>query len=232
MGKIEHCPCTQAPRRDPQLSSAHGCQWKLLRVRGLQGKVPGTPPVRKCKLLHMQLPLVGLGIHSAAPSLLPSEVGCSVRSKARGSLAQARPGCFCCGGAWVLNTHFQGQIPPPPLSPWRSEQQPTGAPARAQGSAGRCHWCVRVCLFAAQACVCVCACFSVGSLQFCCLSAPSALDSSPLHGFVSLPVLQQPVSFSPHFALWRQLWSQGLCLCTPLHVNNMQHNSASYRSVH
>ena len=161
MGKIEHCPCTQAPRRDPQLSSAHGCQWKLLRVRGLQGKVPGTPPVRKCKLLHVQPPLVGLGIHSAAPSLLPSEVGCSVRSKARGGLAQARPGCFCCGGAWVLNTHFQGQIPPPPLSPWRSEQQPTGAPARAQGSAGRCHWGVRVCLFAAQACVCVCVCVCV-----------------------------------------------------------------------
>lgn len=86
-----------------------------------------------------------------------------------------------------------------------------------------------MCLFAAQ--VSVRACFSVGSLQFCCLSAP-LLDSTPLHGFVSLPVLQQLVSFSPRFALRRQLWSQGLCLRTPVHVNNMQHNSASYRSVH
>ena len=156
MGKIEHRPCTQAPRRDPQLSSAHGCQWKLLRVRGLQGEVPGTPPVRKCKLLHVQPPLVGLGIHSAVPSLLPSEVGCSVRSKACGGLTQARPGCFCCGGAWVLNTHFQGQTPPPSSLSMALRAAAHRSPGLSTSSAGRCHWCVRVCLFAAQACVCVC----------------------------------------------------------------------------
>ena len=127
---------------------------------------------------------------------------------------------------------LSGTDPPPSSLSMALRAAAHRSPGLSTSSAGRCHWCVRVCLFAAQACVCVCACFSVGSLQFCCLSAPSALDSSPLHGFVSLPVLQQLVSFSPRFALQRQLWSQGLCLRTPVHVNNMQHNSASYRSVH
>lgn len=86
--------------------------------------MPGTLPVRKCKHLHGQPPLVGLRIHSAVPSLLPSEVGCSVHLKVRGGLAHAlavsaveEPGS---------RTPTFRDRPPLPLSPWHSEQQPTG----------------------------------------------------------------------------------------------------------
>ncbi|CAI9178234.1 unnamed protein product [Rangifer tarandus platyrhynchus] len=158
MGKIEHRPCTQAPRRDPQLSSAHGCQWKLLRVRGLQVEVPGTPPVRKCKLLHVQPPLMGLRTHSAVPSLLPSEVGCSVHSKARSGLAQARPGCFCCGGAWVLNTNFQEQTPPPSslsMAFRAAAHRSPGLSTRFCREMSLVRTCVFICSTGVRACVCV-----------------------------------------------------------------------------
>lgn len=158
MGKIERRSCTQAPRRDPQLNSAHGCQWKVLRVRGLQVEVPGTPPVRKCKRLHGQPPLMGLRIHSAVPSLLPLEVGCSVHSKARGRLARAWPGCFCCGAARVPSTHFQGQAPSSslPVALGAAAHRRPVLSARFCRKISLAHTCVFLCSTGVRVWVCAC----------------------------------------------------------------------------
>lgn len=65
-------------------------------------------------------------------------------------------GCFCCGGAWVLNTHFQGQTPPTSslsMALRAAAHRSPGLSTRFCREMSLVHTCVFICSTGERACV-------------------------------------------------------------------------------
>lgn len=121
--------------------------------------------------------------------------------------------------------------------------RPAGARSRGRqgvwpehkGAAGRSHFqrvCVCVYLFAVGGDVCACAWVrSLSGFPSCCVADETPLLwTRPFRGLISLPIT---LSFSVRVLLFHSShnYNTGFFLHAPMHVNNMQCNSASYRSI-
>lgn len=107
-----------------------------------------------------------------------------------------------------------------------------GSLAQAQDALGRCHFRVCVCIYLEyRASVRACG----GAFAEWAPFSPVADEAPPLwtqclYRLISLPT---NLSFPIHILLFNVShdFNKGFFLCTPMHVNNMSCNSASYRSI-